>query len=49
MVRRIYAAYPEALHGAAAMSVASHLRKLEREGRVQRSGDDALAARWTPA
>jgi glyoxylase-like metal-dependent hydrolase (beta-lactamase superfamily II) len=49
MVRRIYAAYPEALHGAAAMSVASHLRKLEREGRVQRSGDDALAARWAPA
>jgi glyoxylase-like metal-dependent hydrolase (beta-lactamase superfamily II) len=49
MVRRIYAAYPEALHGAAAMSVASHLRKLEREGRVQRNGDEPLAARWTPA
>ena len=31
-------AYPESLHGAAAMSVASHLRKLEREGRVAREG-----------
>jgi glyoxylase-like metal-dependent hydrolase (beta-lactamase superfamily II) len=47
MVRRIYAAYPEALHAAAAMSVASHLRKLEREGRVRRTGDDAVAAVWS--
>ena len=46
MVRRIYAAYPESLHGAAAMSVASHLRKLEREGRVAREGEDLLAATW---
>jgi glyoxylase-like metal-dependent hydrolase (beta-lactamase superfamily II) len=46
MVRRIYAAYPEALHAAAAMSVASHLRKLEREGRVSRTGGDASAASW---
>ena len=47
MVRRIYAAYPEALHGAAAMSVASHLRKLEREGRVAREGADLLGAVWS--
>jgi glyoxylase-like metal-dependent hydrolase (beta-lactamase superfamily II) len=46
MVRRIYAAYPESLHGAAAMSVASHLRKLEREGRVAREGENLLAAVW---
>ena len=46
MVRRIYAAYPESLHGAAAMSVAAHLRKLEREGRVAREGGDPLAAAW---
>jgi glyoxylase-like metal-dependent hydrolase (beta-lactamase superfamily II) len=46
MVRRIYAAYPESLHGAAAMSVASHLRKLEREGRVARDGENLLAAVW---
>jgi glyoxylase-like metal-dependent hydrolase (beta-lactamase superfamily II) len=46
MVRRIYAAYPESLHGAAAMSVASHLRKLEREGRVARQGSELLSAAW---
>ena len=46
MVRRIYAAYPESLHGAAAMSVASHLRKLEREGRVSRGDGDLLGAAW---
>jgi glyoxylase-like metal-dependent hydrolase (beta-lactamase superfamily II) len=47
MVRRIYAAYPEALHAPAASSVAAHLRKLEDEGRVVRSGGaDALAAEW---
>lgn len=49
MVRRIYAGYPEALHAAAAMSVASHLRKLEREGRVAREGADPLTARWSAA
>ena len=49
MVRSIYASYPEALHAAAAMSVASHLRKLEREGRVTREGDDPLTARWQSA
>ncbi len=40
MVRSIYAGYPEALHAAAAMSVASHLHKLEREGRVVRLAGD---------
>jgi glyoxylase-like metal-dependent hydrolase (beta-lactamase superfamily II) len=49
MVRRIYAAYPEALHAAAAMSVASHLRKLEREGRVRRAGESVLEAAWSLA
>ena len=49
MVRRIYAAYPESLHGAAAMSVASHLRKLEREGRVAREGGELLSASWRRA
>ena len=47
MVRRIYAGYPEALYPAAAMSVASHLRKLEHEGLVTRKGDDLLSARWS--
>jgi glyoxylase-like metal-dependent hydrolase (beta-lactamase superfamily II) len=47
VVKRIYAAYPESLHGAAAESVCSHLLKLEREGRAARSeGDDPLTARW---
>ncbi len=50
MVKRIYAAYPEALHAAAAVSVTSHLLKLEREGRVAReAGADPLAARWSAA
>jgi glyoxylase-like metal-dependent hydrolase (beta-lactamase superfamily II) len=48
VVKRVYAAYPEALHAAAAASVSAHLLKLEREGRVARSGDaDPLAARWS--
>jgi glyoxylase-like metal-dependent hydrolase (beta-lactamase superfamily II) len=47
MVKRIYAAYPEALHAPAAASVAAHLRKLEREGRVARDSEpDARRARW---
>jgi glyoxylase-like metal-dependent hydrolase (beta-lactamase superfamily II) len=46
IVKRIYAAYPEALHAPAASSVAAHLRKLENEGRVVRSGGEALAAQW---
>jgi hypothetical protein len=35
MVKRIYVAYPESLYSAAAQSVTSHLKKLERDGRVQ--------------
>ena len=47
MVKRIYAAYPVELHAPAAGSVTAHLRKLEREGRVVRSGsEDPLAADW---
>jgi glyoxylase-like metal-dependent hydrolase (beta-lactamase superfamily II) len=36
MVRRIYVGYPETLHAAAAQSVTSQLKKLERDGRVRR-------------
>ena len=47
IVRRIYAAYPEALHAAAGSSVASHLCKLLRERRVaQEESADPLQARW---
>ena len=46
MVARVYAAYPQALHGPARMSVCSHLLKLEREGRVRRTGDVPVEARW---
>jgi len=47
LVRRIYAAYPEALHAAAGSSVASHLKKLRNEGRaVQEGSADPLEARW---
>jgi glyoxylase-like metal-dependent hydrolase (beta-lactamase superfamily II) len=34
IVERVYAGYPVTLHAAAGESVGSHLRKLEREGRV---------------
>ena len=47
IVRTVYAAYPEALHAAAAQSTTQHLRKLEREGRARASGPDPLFARWT--
>jgi glyoxylase-like metal-dependent hydrolase (beta-lactamase superfamily II) len=50
IVKRIYAAYPEALHAAAASSVCAHLQKLEREGRAAREGgEDPLAAHWSLA
>jgi glyoxylase-like metal-dependent hydrolase (beta-lactamase superfamily II) len=47
MVKRIYAKYPDSLHAAAGSSVAAHLMKLHREQRVDRDGDEPLAARWT--
>jgi hypothetical protein len=48
MVRRIYAAYPEALHAAAAQSVLAHLQKLEREARVTGAGDgEPLERSWS--
>jgi glyoxylase-like metal-dependent hydrolase (beta-lactamase superfamily II) len=47
IVKIVYAAYPEALHAAAAQSTSQHLRKLEREGRARSSGGEALAARWS--
>jgi len=43
MVERMYADVPPFLHAAAATSVRSHLRKLEREGRATRDG-----ANWAP-
>jgi glyoxylase-like metal-dependent hydrolase (beta-lactamase superfamily II) len=47
IVRIVYAAYPEALHPAAAQSTTQHLRKLAREGRVAADRADPLSARWT--
>ena len=50
IVKIVYAAYPAVLYAAAGQSVASHLVKLEREGRVRRpAGSEALSARWTLA
>jgi glyoxylase-like metal-dependent hydrolase (beta-lactamase superfamily II) len=49
IVARVYAAYPVALHMPARASVCSHLLKLEREGRVVRTGAAPLEARWSLA
>jgi len=47
VVKVVYASYPEFLHAAAGQSVASHLRKLEAEGRVRRTrDDDPLTTPW---
>jgi glyoxylase-like metal-dependent hydrolase (beta-lactamase superfamily II) len=47
IVARVYVDVPQVLHGAAAHSVASHLRKLEREGRARRRDDRGpLEALW---
>lgn len=46
MVRRIYAEVDPALHPAAAMSVESHLRKLQREGRVREEMVPDRPSRW---
>jgi hypothetical protein len=40
LVRRIYVDIPEWLYAAAGVSVEAHLRKLEKEGVVVRTGDD---------
>src|SRR5258705_5779925 len=46
IVARVYVAYPVALHMPARASVCSHLLKLEREGRVRRTGAAPLDAHW---
>lgn len=46
MVARIYADVSPKLHQAAAMSVASHLKKLEREGRVREHRKPDAPSRW---
>ena len=46
MVKRIYVGYPESLHAAAAQSVTSHLKKLERDGRVRPLTDDDGKPLW---
>jgi len=47
MVTRIYADVPKALHGHAAMSVHSHLKKLKHEGRVGEEVLPGAPSRWT--
>ncbi|RIL00228.1 MAG: MBL fold metallo-hydrolase [Proteobacteria bacterium] len=50
IVKRVYVDVPEALHAAAGHSVAAHLGKLEREGRVRRLDARApLEAVWSRA
>jgi hydroxyacylglutathione hydrolase len=46
MVKRIYADVPEKLHAMAAQSVESHLRKLERDRRVQEHRERNAPSRW---
>ncbi len=46
MVRRIYVGYPESLHPAAAQSLTSHLKKLEREGRVRSEPGPDTGRHW---
>ncbi len=47
IVKVVYAAYPVALHAAAAQSVTQHLRKLERERRVASAGADGPEKIWS--
>jgi ribonuclease/clavin/mitogillin len=47
MVKVIYADVAVALHGAAGMSVHSHLKKLKREGRVSEEVRPGAPSRWT--
>jgi hypothetical protein len=46
MVEAIYADVSPALHGAAAMSVHSHLRKLKQDGRVGEEVVPGGPSRW---
>jgi glyoxylase-like metal-dependent hydrolase (beta-lactamase superfamily II) len=46
MVERIYAAVPKNLHAMAGQSVASHLKKLAREGRAREHPVADAASRW---
>jgi ribonuclease/clavin/mitogillin len=46
MVQRIYVGYPENLHSAAAQSVTSHLKKLERDGTVRSHAADDGKMLW---
>jgi hypothetical protein len=50
-VKRVYTDVPEVLHAAAALSVTSHLVKLEREGRTLRDDmdGDPQHSRWRSA
>lgn len=47
MVARIYVDVSPALHGAASMSVQSHLLKLKKEGRVREESVSGQPSRWT--
>lgn len=47
LVAAIYAEVPVALHGHAAMSVHSHLKKLKRDGRVDEAVQAGAPSRWT--
>jgi hypothetical protein len=46
MVAHIYADVSPKLHAAAASSVESHLRKLQRDGRVREQVIASAASRW---
>ena len=48
LVERIYADYPSEVHALAARSVTAHLRKLDREGRVDKAGRGSSQT-WTAA
>jgi hypothetical protein len=48
LVDRIYADYPTEVHALAARSVTAHLRKLDREGRVDKAGRGSSQT-WTAA
>jgi Beta-lactamase associated winged helix domain len=47
IVKVIYADIPEKLHAMAGMSVHSHLKKLEQDGRVAKERITCTPSRWT--